>query len=97
MLGPHFWITFFVIRLHNALKQRYSYVSFLFSILTQLLGHNYVTYLFDVVTIFDNVIIKLYFDAFELRIEKSLQLRFVFARHCDVFYYVTITLFICSI
>ena len=93
MLGPHFWITFFVIRLHNALKQRYSYVSFLFSILSQLLGHNYVTYLFDVVTIFDNVII----DAFELRIEKSLQLRFVFAGHCDVFHYVTITLFICSI
>ena len=75
-----------MIRLHNALKQRYSYVSFLFSILTQLLGHNYVIYLFDVVTIFDNVIIKLYFDAFELRIEKSLQLRFVFARPCDVFF-----------
>ena len=50
-----------------------------------LLRHNYVIYLFDVVTFFDNVRITLYFGTFELRMEITLQLRFVFARHCDVF------------
>ena len=61
-----------------------------------LLRYNYIIYLFDVVTLFDNVRIWLYFGAFELRMEITLQLRFVFARHCDVFfYYVTMTLFIC--
>ena len=66
-----------------------------------LLRYNDVIYLFDVVTFFDIVRITLYFGTFELRLEIILQLRYVFARHCDVilltqFYYVTITLFICS-
>ena len=47
---------------------------------------NYAIYLFDVDTIFGNVSITLYFVAFELRVEIKLQLRFVFARHCDVFF-----------
>ena len=51
-----------------------------------LLLYNYVIYLFDVVTFFDNVRITLYFGTFELRMEITLQLRFVFARHCDVFF-----------
>ena len=51
-----------------------------------LLRYNYVIYLFDVVTFFDNVRITLYFGTFELRMEITLQLRFVFARHCDVFF-----------
>ena len=51
-----------------------------------LLRHNYVIYLFDVVRLFDNVRITLYFGTFELRKEITLQLRFVFARHCDVFF-----------
>ena len=51
-----------------------------------LLRHNYVIYLFDVVTFFDDVRITLYFGTFELRIEITLQLHFVFARHCDVFF-----------
>ena len=50
-----------------------------------LLRHNYVTYLFNIVTFFDNVKIMLYFGTFELRMEIALQLRFVFARHCDIF------------
>ena len=50
-----------------------------------LLRHKYVIYLFDVVMFFDNISITLYFGAFELRMEITLQLRFVFARHCDVF------------
>ena len=49
-----------------------------------LLCYSYVIYLFDVVTFFDNVRIKLYFGTFELRLEIILQLRYVFARHCDV-------------
>ena len=50
-----------------------------------LLRHNYVIYLFDRITFFDDVRITLYFDMFELRMEITLQLCFVFARHCDVF------------
>ena len=49
-----------------------------------LLRHNYVIYLFDVVTFFDNVRITLYFGTFELRLEITLQIHYVFARHCDV-------------
>ena len=63
-----------------------------------LLRHSYVIYLYDVVTVFDNVRITLYFGTFELRTEIMLQLRFAFARHCGVFfYYVTIKLFIFSL
>ena len=51
-----------------------------------LLRHNYLIYLFDVVTFFDNVRITLYFGTFELRMEITLQLRSVFARQCDVFF-----------
>ena len=38
------------------------------------------------VTFFDIVRVTLYFGTFELRMEITLQLRFVFARHCDVFF-----------
>ena len=41
--------------------------------------------MFVVVTFFENVRITLYFGTFELRMEITLQLRFVFAHHCDVF------------
>ena len=51
-----------------------------------LLRNNYVFYLLDVITFFDEVRITLYFDMFELRMEIKLQLRFVFARHCQVFF-----------
>ena len=51
-----------------------------------LLRHNYAIYLFVVVTSFDDVRITLYFGSFELRTEITLQLRFVFAGHCDVFF-----------
>ena len=51
-----------------------------------LLRFNYVIYLFDVVTFFNNVRITLYFGTFELRMEIILQLRFVFARHCGLFF-----------
>ena len=51
-----------------------------------LLRHNYVIYLLDVVTFFDNVSITLYFGTFELRVEITLQLRFAFVRHCDIFF-----------
>ena len=50
--------------------------------------HSFITsqlrYLFDVVTFFDDVRILLYFGTFELCIEITLQLRFVFACHYDI-------------
>ena len=51
-----------------------------------LLRDNYVIYLFVVVTFFDDVRITLYFGSFELGTEITLQLRFVFAGHYDVFF-----------
>ena len=51
-----------------------------------LLRYNYVIYLFDVVTFFDDVRNRFYFGTFELRMEKTLQLRFAFVRHCNVFF-----------
>ena len=51
-----------------------------------LLGYNYVIYLFDVVTFFDNVRITLYFGTFKLRMEITLQLRSVLIRHCNIFF-----------
>ena len=51
-----------------------------------LLRYSYVIYLFDVITFVDHIRITLHFDMFELRMEITLQLRFVFARHCDVFF-----------
>ena len=50
------------------------------------LCQNSFIYLFDVVAFFDNVRFTLYFAAFELRMELTLQLRFVFVHHCDVFF-----------
>ena len=64
-----------------------NYVSFLFVIVTYfLLRHNYVICLFDLIKFFDGVGITLYFGTFELRMEMTLQLRFVFVRHCNVFF-----------
>ena len=37
-------------------------------------------------TFFDDVRIKLYFGTFELRMEITLELRFVLARHCEVLF-----------
>ena len=54
-----------------------------------LLRRNYVIYLFDAVAFFNDVRITLYFGAFELRMKIMLQLRSVFARHCDVFFVTT--------
>ena len=91
VLGPHFELC-----MEITLQLRFFYlfnivtvfdnVSFLFIIVTYfLLRHNYVIYLFDVVMFFEKVRITLYFGKFELRIEITLQLRFIFARHCDIF------------
>ena len=46
---------------------------------------NYVICLFYVVTFFDEVRNWFFFDTSELRMEITLQLRFVFARHFHVF------------
>ena len=51
-----------------------------------LVCYNYVIYLLNVVTFFDDVRNRFYFGTFELLIEITLQLRFVFVRHCNVFF-----------
>ena len=51
-----------------------------------LLRQNYVICLFDVGTFFDDVRITLYFVTFELRMEITLQLRFIFALHYNIFF-----------
>ena len=56
-----------------------------------LLRYNYIIYLFDVVTFFDNVRITFYFGTFELRLEIILQLHFVLLVIVMQFYYVTMT------
>ena len=50
-----------------------------------LLRYKYVICFFDVVTFFDDIRNRLYFGTFEFRMEVTLQLRFAFVRHCDVF------------
>ena len=51
-----------------------------------LFRRNYVIYLFNVVKFFKDVRLTFYFGTFELRVEITLQLRFVFNRHCDIFF-----------
>ena len=50
------------------------------------LRHKYVIYLFDVVMFSDEVRDRFYFGTFELRMKTTLQLRFVFGRHCNIFF-----------
>ena len=76
-----------LVRSNYVWKQRYNCVSFLFVTLTYFsLRHNYFICLFNVVTFLNDVRITLYFGTFELRMEITLQLRFVFVRHCKVFF-----------
>ena len=86
-----FDVVTFELRLEITLQLRYVFSRHCDVILLRhndvvLLRHNYAIYLFNVVTFFDNVRITLYFGSFELRTEITLQLRFVFAGHCDVFF-----------
>ena len=86
-----FDVVTFELRLEITLELRYVFARYCDLILLRhndavLLHHNYVIYLFDVVTFFVNVRITLYVGTFELRIEITLQLLFVFARHYDVFF-----------
>ena len=69
-----------------AWKWRDNYASLLFVFVTYfLLRHNCVIYLFDIVMLFDNVRNRFYFGTFELRMEITVQLRFVFVGYCNVF------------
>ena len=74
---------FCVERLHNVSMLCFAFV---FIVRCFLLRQNHVIYLFDVLTLFDNVRTTLYFVIFELRMEIMSQLRFAIARHCDVFF-----------
>ena len=90
----------FELRLEITLQLRFFFARHCDAILLRhndalLLRHNYVIYLFDVVMFFDNVRIMLYCGAFELSMEITLQLRFVFARHCDVFFITSQLRYLC--
>ena len=77
-------LRYILVPLNSVWKWLKNYVSFLFVIAMYfLLCYNYVIYLFDVVTFFNDV--RFYFGTFELRMELRLQLRFVFVRHCNMF------------
>ena len=81
----------FELRLETTLQLRYVSARHCDIILLRhsdvvLLRQNYVIYLFDVITFFDNVRITLYFGTLQLPMEIKLQLRFIFPRHCDVFF-----------
>ena len=76
-----------LVRSNYIQKWRENYVSFLFVVMTYfLVCYNYVIYLLNVVTFFDDVRNRFYFGTFELLIEITLQLRFVFVHHCNVFF-----------
>ena len=63
-----------LVRSNYVCKKRYNFVSFLFVIVTYfLLSHNYVICLFNVVMLFNDVRIALYFGSFKLRTEITLQ------------------------
>ena len=80
-------LRFILVHSNYVWKWRDNYVSFLFVVVTYfLLRCNYVIYLFNVVTFFNDVRNRFYFGTFELRMEITLQLRFVFVRHCNVFF-----------
>ena len=79
-------LRFFVVGLHYVWTKRYIYVSFLFVLVKYFCDINiYPIYFLDVV-IFCDVRITLYFGTFELRMKVTLQFRFIFVRHCDVFF-----------
>ena len=80
-------LRYILVRLNYALKSRENYVSCLFVIVTYFLFHyNYVIYLFDGVMFFDDARNRYCFGKFELRMEITLQLRFFFVCHCNVFF-----------
>ena len=77
-------LRYILVRSNYVWKGPDNYVLFLFIIeMYFLLRYNYVIYLFNVVTFFDDVGNRFYFDTFELRVEMTWQLRFVFVCHCD--------------
>ena len=80
-------LRYILIRSNYVWKWRENYVLLLLVIVTYfLVPYNYITYFFNVVTIFDDIRKRFYFGTFELHMEITLQLRFVFARHCKVFF-----------
>ena len=88
---------YILICLNSVWKEHYSNVFFARHCDVFLLLQNYVIYLFNIVTFFDNVRITLYFGTFELRIEITLQLLSLLLVIVTNFCYITITLFIFSL
>ena len=85
-------LRYIFIRWSYVWKWRENYISFLFVIVIFLIRYNYVIYLFDAVTFFNDVRNRYYFGTFKLRMEITLQLRFGFAPHCNIFFITTFEL-----
>ena len=80
-------LRYILVRSNYVWKWRENYVSCLFVFVTNFLfRYNYVIYLFDVVTFFDDGRNRHYFGTFELRMEITSQLCFIFVRHCNIFF-----------
>ena len=80
-------LRYILLRSNYVWKERYNYIPFMFVFVTYfLLRRNYAIYLFDVIMFFIDARITFYFGTFILRMEITLQLRFVFVHHCDVFF-----------
>ena len=79
-------LRYILVRSNYVWKWRENYLSFLFVIVTYfLVCYKYVIYLLNVVTFFDDLRNRFYFGTFDLHMEITLQLCFVFVRHCNVF------------
>ena len=82
-----FELRYILVCSNDVWKWRDNYVSFLFVIVRYfLLRYNYVIYLFYKVTFLEDVRNRFYFGTFELRIEITFQLCFVFVRYFNVFF-----------
>ena len=80
-------LRYILVRSNYVWKWRDNDVSCLFLIVTYfLLRYNYVIYLFDVVTFFDDARNRFYFDTFGLRMEMTWKLHFFFIRYRNVFF-----------
>ena len=78
-------LRYIFVRSNYVWKWHENYISFLLVIVI----FCYVTiviYLFDVVALFNDVRNRFYFGTFKLRMDIKLQLRFVFAPHCNIFF-----------
>ena len=80
-------IRYFFVRSNYVWKLRYSYVAlWFFNLLYLFLRQNSIIKAFLLMTFFHDLSITFFCGTFTLRMEITLQLRFVFVRRCEVFF-----------